>query len=685
MPNFLTSYTWRGVELNDGVSYLVPTAGSDFDSQNSASIEYATRQYATPFLLGATLQPGEIPLTIFIVANTPQLFDQKLKVLAKIFDTSNPVAYPFYRKLGHEASYRSVSCTVASFVPSRLERKVEIRLSTEDRRWKDAAETTVVYDLFDTLITETHVINNAGFVEVEPVIQLKALEAPSGGSTNPQYWRHVAIYCYETRQALNSPVLLVDDWDQTALVASNKVRSDGKDISVVIKGTATLVPRYVCGTVADRRIWVRPESLPLKRVIVLPGTATEPKIDAVQTSIDVFCGEVVGQPLVPAFLPTAGAICLDDELITYTGITYNGTDKSNITLTGCTRGASGTTAATHGSFTRVKQPYEFTIRYGYGAGYETLFSNQIAYWPPADYEVSTNKEWVVEFSASGRTNMAAEGAFYMSSEPMVNRRPRTGELVFGRKSPDIGDQDTRANQRPALYGGYVVGGSEPPKLERLVYSIPTTNRIVESFRSKTRMKAGTGTSGHSAVCSISVVRNNFNTSFEYSEVLATQTHSSTTPAVLDTGYLATNVRTKGGAHIVFDAVTRAQPPIGSTYFQFVVPETLYLKLDTAFGAYPTAGSLQVEQGVATGDFPVQVTIENLTTGDYAFVINALMRVNEVLTIDADARTVEEEKLTYVSFTNPTWLRLISGNNSIKFTAVLGAGSVEATISWRNRY
>ena len=68
-------------------------------------------------------------------------------------------------------------------------------------------------------------------------------------------------------------------------------------------------------------------------------TTTTEALDAVETEIDV--ASVDG-------LLSAGVIKIDDEIITYTGI-------SSLTLTGCTRGTNGTTADTHADNSTVTQ------------------------------------------------------------------------------------------------------------------------------------------------------------------------------------------------------------------------------------------------------------------------------------------------------------------------------------------
>jgi hypothetical protein len=77
---------------------------------------------------------------------------------------------------------------------------------------------------------------------------------------------------------------------------------------------------------------------PLRDVSNTATTLTE-ALDATETEIDL--ASVTG-------LTTTGTIQIEDEIITYTGI-------STLTLTGCTRGTNGTSAATHADGSAVTQ------------------------------------------------------------------------------------------------------------------------------------------------------------------------------------------------------------------------------------------------------------------------------------------------------------------------------------------
>ena len=101
------------------------------------------------------------------------------------------------------------------------------------------------------------------------------------------------------------------------------------------------------------------------------ATTAAEAIDATETDIDLTSA---------SSFPTSGTFLVGSEVITYTG-------KSTNTLTGCVRGANGTTAATHSSGAAVTLMQEIvgpatrlrgiTVSSdGSGAGSMTLTSNQ---------------------------------------------------------------------------------------------------------------------------------------------------------------------------------------------------------------------------------------------------------------------------------------------------------------------
>ena len=91
-----------------------------------------------------------------------------------------------------------------------------------------------------------------------------------------------------------------------------------------------------------------------------------------------------------AQFPTSGTIFIENEQITYTG-------KSGNNLTGCTRGANSTTAATHADGTNVyNYKFIFTQNHGYRisdwTGFTIAeFATPVRHNIPAPSEISIGK------------------------------------------------------------------------------------------------------------------------------------------------------------------------------------------------------------------------------------------------------------------------------------------------------
>jgi hypothetical protein len=663
---FYTSYLWRSVELNDGINYLIPLQDADFDSQNEASPSYAERQYDTPILLGATLQPGTVMLKISIKAGDRADFEDKLDDLKRIFSTSDPTPYKLERKLPHESVYRYLEATVSSFVVNRLHRTVDVTLSTEDRRWKAAAEETFSQLLFNTSFTEDYVINYEGFDDVEPVLELTPLNAPSTGNA-PRYSRETTIYIDTAAQALNLPLLIVSGWNSSATVSAGKIRSDALDTVVTFTGTNTRVPRIVAGTEASRNIWVKPTSWPTWKRVLLMSAATN-----VQTTLNVYTTEGA------LLLPASGSICLDSEIITYTGITYTSTTRHQATLTGVTRGTSGTAAASHVQFTRVKQPVSFTVSYGYGAGFEQTFANDYSGWAAINFDQSTNSTWVFTQPADPA---GATGTPFRVSWSGISRRVRTGEVSAGQFSTAA---DDRGFKKAQLYGGYQPATTTAtPLLQRLVMLFGGMPRLPEQVRVKVKLK-GTASAGGAVEPLLRIIRSGAFTTNEVFTQLWTTSHSTNVLTDYDSGFVSTNAYAEAQAGQVLTLEVK-QPPINSSYETFLILDELHLNLDITCGGAPVLRTLGSEKGPATGDYPIWVRMENLTTGDEYFAFNAATRLGVTTTIDCDERSVSGGDITWVDYNKPIWLRLRPGNNTIRFGTFAGAGEITLLMRWRNRY
>ena len=147
----LTSFLWKGVELNDGVLYGVPLADQALDDPNSSDATWAYRKGTVPVQTKLEIKEGVFTLNINILARageTAAQYQAKIDQLRAIFDTRDPAFYQLQRKMPHEATYRFLNAAPREVAINRLERRAVVTFQTADKSWQDAALKTATMTLF---------------------------------------------------------------------------------------------------------------------------------------------------------------------------------------------------------------------------------------------------------------------------------------------------------------------------------------------------------------------------------------------------------------------------------------------------------------------------------------------------------------------------------------------------------
>ena len=678
MSNFLTSFLWKGVELNDGNIYGIPLADQGLDDPNSADATWAYRKGTVPVQTALSIKEGVFTLNINIIARygeTPAQYDAKIQQLRAIFDTRDPAFYQLQRKLPHESTYRFLNVAPREMAVNRLERKVAITLQTADKSWQDATLHTQQITLFDTPArTEDMVISYAGNFAAEPTITVKALTVGSDGPV-PLYYRDVTVYAAGAGQGgwpVGNPVLIATGWNTDTLVSGGKMRADGLDITVALADGTQLV-RYIGGVQNSRKVWVKPHTWPaFPSGVLFDGPGAGAPTDPPQSHRSLLAGDTVAYVTSNGneTWPQSGKIALDNEIIAYTSATVivNQIGYQQLKLAGLTRGADGTVAADHLRYTRLKRPTTLRISYGYAAGYQQAIYNDLNGWPLIDYETSTNGEWVQTDTYDPNPNNRP-----WVWRPDTDPNPlRTWENIIA--YPE--DQ-----QHLALYGTYQTGSPNSTVHHRLKLPAPgVAARELTHIRLKMTLKGGQA--GYPSI-TVRLMRQ--------SETGATRelwnyTHNSASELQVDTGYI--------------DALTGMMSPISFYYIRIdnAAPgaqvrnlrlDEFRAKLDNggAGADYPIYTALGSEGGLGLGEYPVSLTIQNVSDGGnpQAFQINTRMSTNQQVTVDAGERNVTGMTLSECSYQNPTWLRLVAGSNTLRFTGPTGAGQMLVTVSWRERF
>lgn len=668
----LTSYLWRGLELNDGVNYLVAFKDAEFDNQNSANPTYAERQGRTPVFLGATLAEGEITVPIQIRFTSAQDEYDKLQALKAVFNTHDQTEYDFERRLRHQQYYQYIPARVKEFSYNPLERKATAVLHCEDKSWRDVDETVQTETIFSTVNTHTWNLTYEGNVAVNPIVKITSTEQTANGPT-PQYWRIATLYAYDTSNLLGTPLLITQNWNTTYEVGQGWIRSDATDTSVVFADTGAAVRRVVGGTESNRKIWILPSQMPtIQPALINVLDPSSPDITSSQTTIP--WRSTTTNPN----WPTTGTIAIDDEIISYTGVTYGKVAAGGIyygTFTGCGRGHNGTTAVSHVGYARIKRPINFKIRFGYGTGYEQQFYNDLTGWPTLDFTNSTNKSWVY-------TNCR----FPLGIYPATVYQP-TWALSFNkrhRKNTNIvGGSDTpvdMSGELLKLYGGYYSTAVEATA-DRIIVPISGGKRKPTSVRVQGKLRGSSLNSLPTGMSTV-LVHSAYNTLTEVQTVLNTKTATGGSLTTFDTGTLDTGFDNKPFSHIVLE-ITAA--PLVNSQTSLLELETLTIGLDADFGAYPILADVGGTQGVNLSLYPIYLAFRNATNSGVPFELEANLAVNGVITIDTDQRTVTGISIEEASYQVAEWLRLDKGVNQINFSGPAGIGQMDIEIRYRAKY
>lgn len=670
MP-FLTSYTYRGVELNDGVNYSIPLSDQALDDLNSVTATWAYRKDNVPVQTGLTIKEGVFVLNIHILPQSSSAaWEAKLNTLKTIFNTRDAAFYSLNRQLPHEQYYKYLSVAPREMTVNRAERRVSVTFQTADKTWQDATQYSQQITLFDTAArTEDLVINYGGLYPAEPVITLEALTPGTDGPI-PLYYREVTVYSVGAGAAghvLNFPLRVVNAWDTSTLVSTGKMRSDGLDITVTLPD-GTGLRRYIGGAQASRKVWVLPHTWPHQ----YPGTLVDgpgagAPLDPPQNHRSLLAADTVAYfSMLGVETFPAGKLMIDDEIISYTGveIVSSAAGGQVIKLTGLSRGLEGTTAADHYRFTPMKRPTVLRVNYGYAAGYSQAIYNDLNGWPLIDYETSSNQQWnQTDTYDNNPTNRPWVWRADIDPAPL-----RTWETI---------NATPETETRLALYGTYQSGSPNSTLHHRLMFPAPGyAARTLSYIYLKFTLKGG-----QAGYPSITVRLMKQTTNGTVSE-LWSYTHNSAAEAAVNTGWVFTNQRLSPAA-FYFIRLDNAAP---GAQVRNVRLDGFDALLDQDYWTYyPGVSALGAETGLGTGVYPIELHIQNVSDTAGVFDINTRLSNNQSVTLDAAEHTVTGMLLNECSYRKAIWLRLLPGANTVRFTGPTGAGQMRVTIAWRERF
>jgi len=504
-----------------------------------------------------------------------------------------------------------------------------------DVRWR-AVTPTALAAWNITATAQTHVFANGGDDEAYPVIEITPTAPKAGGYT---YKRHDLVTWRAINAGPNYPIRL-GPLDTATLVTATKMQADGDDLRVFVDGAE--VSRYlVAMNTGATYIWFSVNWLAAQVETLKTNLAGAGDIDTIELEFDD------GFPTVSAF-PTSGALRIQSEVFLYTGL-----DLYNNAFTGITREAWGTTAAAHAAAQSVYwMQHEVVIVYGNAAAAAppsrpitepvfTLANSTNASWKFDIFGADTFPLRPAAWIRYGDLKLSGEGGAYAATERTL-ASPYTVAGMWSAVAHSGADYDWKFYNPCGIVNADWADGKK-----RAVDKTMFSSTLYRWIRER---------SFWTAIASIAAPAND-NTWENWSEA--------------------------AGAAFDPPCDQIAISIFGYSFFQDSEVGTVTV---TLFADEIPLTSL----GAEAGNYSLRAIITNETT-DEAITVTFEMAEDEDLEIDTYQHTVtylldnsNQFQAVALSSARRAWLRLLPGNNTLRFDDV-GTDTVTVTVTFERRY
>jgi len=507
-------------------------------------------------------------------------------------------------------------------------------------RFQSTAETGEEWTV--TASGQTHIVANEGEDEAYPVIRLTPTTAKATGYT---YRRWIPIKWRNPVGVAQYPVDITGGGLNTAaLVTAGKMQADGDDIMVQVNGS--LVNRWLGGmNTTATKIWI-----PLSFQYVAPVTLVT-SLGAGAVSYVEVSGDISG-------FPSSGIFMIGTEAIQYTSKVDN---KSQ--FVGITRGAHGTTAASHSPGAQVDL-IQHSVYMLYGNSAVTYTQPTSTPQPIFNLASSTNQVWV--FNEFGENAVSRMGAWsYYIALTQYARAYSVGGLS-GEKGL-VGVWDYLGINYFSMSN--VVSAADV--IFENVCGIDTVNITAGELYRADEVESWGWELKH----------------YGFVDGVAQTAGSTAMPASANTllGWTQTiNLTSLSGLATRYSFALRLRGTPGSGFYSFAGVNTVSVTLHSA----NTPG---VTMNGELSNYPLAATVTNTTTGD-AITVSFNMAIGQTLEIDVLNGTVtyladssrQGQAVRRQGSARPFWLPLVVGGNTIHFSD-LGTGNVHIEFAFRERY
>lgn len=274
-----------------------------------------------PLISGARRPGRQLFLNILITATST--IDTYRKQLNQWFDPDDETPKVLRGNNGSNNFYVEAFCERLTPVnAANLEFIATLRIH-DDVFWRELTASTTSWSI--TATGQTKVVTNAGEMDAYPIY---TLEPTSGKSNDYNKKRFVTVQWRTPYAATKYPVDITNaGFNTSAEVTGGDMQADGDDLRVIVDGAEVGRWLYNMNTTTTS-VWVNLDFEPFVTRVLYAAMGTGDTECYVSGGIST--------------MPDSGILLIGSELITYTG-----KNNSLGMFTGLTRGAKGTTAATH--------------------------------------------------------------------------------------------------------------------------------------------------------------------------------------------------------------------------------------------------------------------------------------------------------------------------------------------------
>jgi hypothetical protein len=644
--------TWDGNNINDGTNYIAGFSPGGEWGLPSAPVRNVRREGAWPTTTGIDRAGHELQLFISIEngANVRTLRGQLLRWFDPEDETPKRLVIAD-DDAGTNPRYVLAVCRELRPInigPVAACDLFRVTLAVDgDVRWRATTATSVTWNI--TASGQTRVIANTGEDDAYPVFTIRPTAAKTGGYAH----RHWVPVAWRSQNAgADYPVMV--SFDTATPIAATEMAVDGADLRVLVDGVEVGRTIEAINTAATK-VWfvanfTRAPQLTLRTGFLAGDTVTSLDLD---------------DEVEMALLPDTGTVLIGSEAFVYTGRSL-----INRQLTGVTRAANGTTAATHAVAADVWWiQRDVQLLYG-NAAPAAPPSN---YYPPVfDTAASSNTSWVYAGNFGDSTLGPWPGAW-------TNTAPITAS--------GAGYGCYTATELDLAWPFEVLGvwrdWSTASAAFAQAWQLYNPCGIVNAAWSGGKIRGDLATYVSNNVSMRYWVRGASWWENQHRWALAINP----LPAV-NTWY----TQAGWGAFAPSGFGNAAASPWSAADWILLAryAEASYFEVSGVTVTLNSAETPLVTVGAQQGNYSLTPTLANTTTGE-ALTVTYTMDVDANLRVNTDLRTVTDladgsGQFQAVSLDSARrqWLRLLPGNNTLRWTDA-GTNGVTVTVTWEARY